>query len=100
MSAPAAGLVASPEDQAVVRAVVDLAAGLRMLVVAEGVETAAQADLLRRLGCQYGQGYLFAQPLDPSAADAYVRRSCDTATPRQRAPRAPRRAARVEVLAC
>ena len=67
-----AGLVASPEDQAVVRAVVDLATGLRMLVVAEGVETAAQADLLRRLGCQYGQGYLFAAPLPARQAGALL----------------------------
>jgi EAL domain-containing protein (putative c-di-GMP-specific phosphodiesterase class I) len=35
---------------------------LQMVVVAEGVETKAQADLLRSLGCQVAQGYLFGKP--------------------------------------
>jgi diguanylate cyclase (GGDEF)-like protein/PAS domain S-box-containing protein len=47
---------------AVVRAVVGLAHGLHMVVTAEGVETEAQASLLRGLQCHEMQGYLFAQP--------------------------------------
>jgi EAL domain-containing protein (putative c-di-GMP-specific phosphodiesterase class I) len=47
----------------VVRAIVGLAEGLDLKVVAEGIETKEQADLLRQLGCVFGQGYRFARPL-------------------------------------
>ena len=47
---------------AVVRAVVALAGSLGLSVVAEGIETQAQADALRALGCHLGQGFLFARP--------------------------------------
>jgi EAL domain-containing protein (putative c-di-GMP-specific phosphodiesterase class I) len=40
-----------------------MAQTLGLDVIAEGVETPAQLDELQRLGCQYGQGYLFARPL-------------------------------------
>jgi EAL domain-containing protein (putative c-di-GMP-specific phosphodiesterase class I) len=36
---------------------------LGMRVVAEGIETQLQSDLLTRIGCDYGQGYLFSKPL-------------------------------------
>lgn len=49
-------------QRAMVHAVVQLAAALGVEVVAEGIEAAGQRDLLRQLGCQYGQGYLFARP--------------------------------------
>lgn len=45
------------------RLVVQLADPLRLRTVAEGIETIEQADLLRGMGCQYGQGYLFARPM-------------------------------------
>ena len=54
------------ESRAVVRAVVDLARSLKMQVVAEGVETNAQLEQLRRLGCGEMQGYLFS-PARPAA---------------------------------
>ena len=52
----------SSEDQAIVAAIMALAHSLQLSVVAEGVETEAQLELLRRRGCQYAQGYLFARP--------------------------------------
>jgi len=52
----------------IVRTIIMLARTLEMSVVAEGIETLAQYDALRALGCEYGQGYYFAKPL--SAADA------------------------------
>jgi EAL domain-containing protein (putative c-di-GMP-specific phosphodiesterase class I) len=47
----------------IVGAIIDLAHGLGMAVVAEGIETAAQRDALRHLGCDYGQGFLFSKPV-------------------------------------
>jgi len=48
--------------------VIAMACGLNLATVAEGVETEAQAEALRQLGCRYVQGYLYARPM--SAADA------------------------------
>jgi diguanylate cyclase (GGDEF)-like protein/PAS domain S-box-containing protein len=47
----------------IVNAIVSLAKGLRLTLIAEGVENDAQLEELRRLGCEYGQGYLFGRPL-------------------------------------
>jgi EAL domain-containing protein (putative c-di-GMP-specific phosphodiesterase class I) len=48
---------------AIVEAIVQMARALRMDVVAEGVETAAHRDALRRMGCSLAQGYFFAKPM-------------------------------------
>jgi len=48
---------------ALATAVIRIGHSLGMTVVAEGVETAAQARLLTTLGCHAGQGYFFARPL-------------------------------------
>lgn len=55
-----------PNDKnalAVVTAIIGLAKSLNLKVVAEGIETTEQLACLAKLGCQYGQGYLFSQPL-------------------------------------
>jgi diguanylate cyclase (GGDEF)-like protein len=54
-------------DRVVVRGVIDMARSLGLAVVAEGVETDTQLDLLAKEGCQYFQGYLCAEPLDVPA---------------------------------
>jgi PAS domain S-box-containing protein len=51
------------ETREIVRIIVMLAHGLRLKVVAEGVETQAQADLLRDIGCELAQGYLYSKPV-------------------------------------
>ena len=60
-------------DSGIVRAIVALAHSMAMEVVAEGVETAGQVGLLRRLGCEYGQGYYFSRPIDREEAGALLR---------------------------
>lgn len=56
------------ENQEIARAILTLAQNLKMKTVAEGVETELQAQLLRNLGCDFGQGYLFARPLTAEEA--------------------------------
>jgi diguanylate cyclase (GGDEF)-like protein/PAS domain S-box-containing protein len=51
-------------DRALVDAIITMARSLELNVVAEGVETQAQLDILRQLGCGYGQGYLFSRPVN------------------------------------
>jgi diguanylate cyclase len=50
-------------DRSIVRAVVNIADSLGMQTLAEGVETEAQLDYLREVGCELAQGYLFSRPL-------------------------------------
>jgi diguanylate cyclase (GGDEF)-like protein/PAS domain S-box-containing protein len=66
------GLGTDDNDTAIVRATIALAHSLGLRVVAEGVETTAQQDLLRELGCEYGQGYLYAKPLDIMAYESML----------------------------
>ncbi|MGA8504749.1 MAG: EAL domain-containing protein [Candidatus Sulfotelmatobacter sp.] len=60
---------------AIVRAIVTLAQQLGLRVVAEGVETNDELVLLRRLGCDLVQGYLFAKPMRVEACDLFLRES-------------------------
>ncbi|MDY7102420.1 MAG: EAL domain-containing protein [Actinomycetota bacterium] len=55
-----------------VRSIIDMAHGAGLRVVAEGVEHARQSDGLERLGCDYGQGYLFSRPLPAAAATEFL----------------------------
>lgn len=59
-------LVTDSNDHAIVGAVIAMARHLRIAVVAEGVEGWPQLDMLRKLGCKYAQGYLFAEPVAAS----------------------------------
>jgi diguanylate cyclase (GGDEF)-like protein/PAS domain S-box-containing protein len=56
-------IVTDPSDRAIAEAVIAMAHKLGMKVVAEGVETIEQRDLLVAAACDYGQGYLFAKPM-------------------------------------
>ena len=62
-------MVSDLDDRALVEAILALSRSLRLEVVAEGVETQEQFDLLRGLGCGYAQGYYFSHPV---SADAFV----------------------------
>ncbi|HEY2916480.1 MAG TPA: EAL domain-containing protein [Candidatus Limnocylindrales bacterium] len=71
-----AAMGAAPRRDARVlsRAIVELGRALGLDVVAEGIETAAQADWFRELGCRYGQGFHFAKPLAPADMERFLRR--------------------------
>ncbi|GAA2693178.1 putative bifunctional diguanylate cyclase/phosphodiesterase [Actinoplanes palleronii] len=62
----------TPEGSAVAAAVIRLAQVLHLSTVAEGIETEDQAAELRALGCDIGQGFLYAKPLSPSDLVAFA----------------------------
>ena len=59
------GMLGEPPKQFIVDAVISIGRSLDAAVVAEGVETEAEAQLLRQLGCTIAQGYLFGRPMPP-----------------------------------
>jgi EAL domain-containing protein (putative c-di-GMP-specific phosphodiesterase class I) len=61
-----------PEESTFTDAILRLASALQLPVVAEGIERAAQANILRRLECSLGQGYYFARPLDVVDAERHL----------------------------
>lgn len=65
-------ILTSERGKPLVRAILDLAASLRLEVVAEGIETQEQAEALHSMGCRLGQGYLFGRPLGPRAARDFI----------------------------
>ena len=75
------GLENGESEAALVRAIVSLAATLGLETIAEGVETEAQRQILRDLGCRVGQGWLFAPALDAEAATRMLRRPLAALTP-------------------
>jgi len=70
-------ITGSPRDRVVVRGVIEMARSLGLAVIAEGVETDEQLDLLAKEGCQYYQGFLCAEPLTEAALADLVRRHGD-----------------------
>jgi diguanylate cyclase (GGDEF)-like protein len=66
------GIGVDEEDSAIVAAIVEIARSLGLQVIAEGVESEAQLEHLRALGCQSAQGYLFAGPLSHEAMEAFL----------------------------
>jgi diguanylate cyclase (GGDEF)-like protein/PAS domain S-box-containing protein len=65
-------LAADKREPAIVESIVALARNVGANVIAEGVETRDQLRRLRQIGCGYGQGFLFAEPLVPPAAEALL----------------------------
>ena len=66
-------ITARSDDASIVGAIVSLAHNLRLKVVAEGVETVAQLDLLKTLGCDQYQGYQFSPPVPAAEFESLMR---------------------------
>jgi diguanylate cyclase (GGDEF)-like protein/PAS domain S-box-containing protein len=62
------------EDKAIVQMIIELAHTLGMEVVAEGVESEEQAEQLKEMGCDRGQGIYFSKPLSPKEASRFLAR--------------------------
>ena len=61
-----------PNDSAIAKMVIALADSMDLAVIAEGVETEAQRELLAGLGCHFYQGYLFSRPIPLEEFEAFV----------------------------
>ncbi len=66
------GLGPDSDEQALCEAVIAMAHRLKLKVVAEGVETQEQYDILKSAGCDYGQGYFFSKALSISQFERYL----------------------------
>ena len=69
----------SADCQAIVRTVIGLGANLGITTTAEGIETTAQLEQLRKQGCGQGQGYLFSRPVPAQEVPALLRLMAGTA---------------------
>ena len=67
------GINIDADDNAIVHTILALARELEKVAVAEGVETQAQYDALRRLGCELAQGYWISHPLPPEAFIHFIK---------------------------
>lgn len=74
------GIHGGTRDRSIVSAIIAMAKGMGLNVIAEGVETKGQADFLKEQSCEEAQGYLLGRPMDVSAAKAFLRKAFDLKT--------------------
>jgi EAL domain-containing protein (putative c-di-GMP-specific phosphodiesterase class I) len=65
-------------DQELVRSILRIGQSLHMVTIAEGIETEEQSALITNMGCELGQGYLFARPLPVADVDAWLSKGSRT----------------------
>jgi EAL domain-containing protein (putative c-di-GMP-specific phosphodiesterase class I) len=68
-----AGMATKADDRSIVRLIIQLANELNLELIAEGIETVEQENLLRELGCSNGQGYRFSRPIGAEIITARLR---------------------------
>ena len=69
------GIERREKNLEITQTIINLAHSLKLDVVAEGVETQEQLDILRSLDCEYAQGYFFSRPIDEQAIVAFMTQS-------------------------
>ena len=69
------GIHGWPRDQSIICAIIAMAEGMDLKVIAEGVETSGQVHFLREKQCQEAQGFLFSRPLAPQQAEAFLQQT-------------------------
>ncbi len=74
--------VTSAHHRVLIEATVRVARSLKMSTVAEGIETAGQAAVVRELGCEKGQGYLFSKPLSAAELALWLKKQSAAAGPK------------------
>jgi EAL domain-containing protein (putative c-di-GMP-specific phosphodiesterase class I) len=74
-------LVTDSSDLAIVSAIIAIARHLNIQVIAEGIEGFQQAEILRRLGCPVGQGFLFARPMPANECLKLLRENAESDEP-------------------
>jgi EAL domain-containing protein (putative c-di-GMP-specific phosphodiesterase class I) len=72
---PVPGQADERAARTMVKTIIDLASGLQLGTIAEGVETVEQMELLRELGCEKAQGFYFARPVPAAEAAALLAES-------------------------
>ncbi len=87
-------IATDPGDAAITAAIIAMAEGLSMAVIAEGVETEVQRDCLRDRGCRLMQGYLFGRPAPAEQMRALLQKQAAEHPPSESTPPIRRRAAR------
>ena len=65
-------LTGEADETSLVGSIIRIGQGMRLATVAEGIEDAAQLRALQRLGCEHGQGYLFARPMSAADFETYI----------------------------
>ncbi len=77
------GLTVNSRDKQLISAIIALGKSLELNIIAEGVETIEQLNVLKALQCEEGQGYLFSQALPAKDFAQLLRVGCDSLMPRQ-----------------
>jgi len=69
------GLGTNQSDMEIIRLIMVLAHAMKLETIAEGVETPAHIEELKKMGCDIGQGYLFSPPLSAAEAEEMIQSS-------------------------
>ena len=75
------GIADSDQRLALAEGIIQIARTLSLDVIAEGIETEVQRDLLSSMGCHYGQGFLLAMPMPLTEAEELARHGFSSAAP-------------------
>jgi EAL domain-containing protein (putative c-di-GMP-specific phosphodiesterase class I) len=70
------------KDFEIAKTIINLAHSLGLQVVTEGIETSQQVEIFQQLRCEFGQGYLFSPPLNPTEVMDFLNQNCSNNRPR------------------